>query len=198
MENLIQEHILASSKNLSALASNTDLHSTLLRAVDEIATAYRNGGCLFAIGNGGSAADAQHLVAELVSKLNKDRTPIKAFALTTDTSILTAIGNDYGYEKVFSRQVRSNMTSKDVLLAITTSGNSPNVMLALEAAKEVGCKTILLTGPSGGKCKSMADFSILANGSHTAQIQESHLVLYHLLCYLIERKLVDLGLCKYL
>ena len=110
---------------------------------------------------------------------------------------MTAIGNDYGYDHTFERQVRGLMTSNDVLLAITTSGNSPNVLAALQAAKKMNVKTILLTGSTGGKARDMADVNLLTPGANTAAIQENHITIYHTLCYLIELGLVEKGLCKY-
>lgn len=184
-------------ENKKLLSADTELKKQLGHATELIIQAYSKGGCVFAIGNGGSAADAQHFIAELVSKLSKDRDPIKGFALTTDTSILTAIGNDYGYDHTFERQVRGLMTENDVLLAITTSGNSPNVLAALQAAKKMKVKTILLTGSTGGKAKDMADVNLLTPGANTAAIQENHITIYHTLCYLIELGLIDKGLCKY-
>lgn len=186
-----------SEKNIQQLVLNKEVQQQVAKAAETMVKAYEKGGCLFAAGNGGSAADAQHLIAELVSKLSKDRTPIKGFALTTDTSILTAIGNDYGYEYTFERQVRGLMTSNDVLLAITTSGNSPNILRALEAARKKDIRTVLLTGPTGGKAKDLADLCILVPGSHTANIQQNHIVIYHTLCHLIELGLVEKGLCQY-
>ncbi len=193
----LDQALEGSAKNLTALSQNQKLKSELVAVTKAIIEKYKAGGCLFAAGNGGSAADAQHLVAELVSKLSKDRTPIRAFAMTVDTSILTAVGNDYGYEKSFSRQVYGLMKPNDVLLAITTSGNSPNILHALKACKEIGATSILLSGREGGEAKTMADHVLLAPGSTTAQIQEAHIVMYHNLCYLMELGLVDAGLVKY-
>ncbi len=188
----------SAAENAARLRDSKEVQAQLVTAAEMVVQAYVGGGCLFAAGNGGSAADAQHLVAEMVSKLQKDRTPIRAFAMTVDTSILTAIGNDYGYDLLFHRQVRGLMSKKDIFLAITTSGKSPNILKALEACKEVGCKSILLTGGDGGPAKKLADHTILAPGSFTAAIQENHLVIYHLLCYLIEKGLVAKDLCRYL
>jgi D-sedoheptulose 7-phosphate isomerase len=186
-----------SAKNLTVLSQSTELKNKLVAITNMLVDKYKAGGCIFAAGNGGSAADAQHFVAELVSKLSKDRTPIRAFAMTVDTSILTAVGNDYGYEKSFSRQVYGLMKPNDVLLAITTSGNSPNILHALKACKEIGATSILLSGRSGGEASSMADHVLLAPGSNTAQIQEAHIVMYHNLCYLLELGLVQAGIVKY-
>lgn len=193
----VQKCFAQSAKNTLELADSNETIDALCAASRMIVEAYLSGGCLFVAGNGGSAADAQHLVAELVSKLSTDRTPIRAFALTVDTSILTAIGNDYGYEKTFSRQVCGLMRHQDVLLAITTSGKSPNILAALAAAREIGAKTVVLTGRDGGSTREMADLAIIAPGLETANIQECHLVIYHTLCRLIEADLVHSGLCRY-
>jgi D-sedoheptulose 7-phosphate isomerase len=196
-ESIVKEAFQVSAKNLTQLAESGSVIQSLVKAAEMAVDSYKKGGCILACGNGGSAADAQHFIAELVSKLSKDRTPIKGIALTVDTSILTAIGNDYGYEWSFHRQVMALMNKNDILLAITTSGNSPNVLRALEACREVGGKSILLAGRDGGKAAALADHSIIAPGAHTGNIQEGHLVIYHTLCYLIERGLIDAGLCKY-
>ena len=195
---VMKSHFNELAMNAGNLAKNSTIHNSLLSAVELIKTAYLAGGCLFAAGNGGSASDAQHFIAELVSKLNKNRTPIRGFALSVDTSILTAIGNDYGYEHVFERQVLANMRPHDILLGITTSGNSLNIIKAFEACRELGCKTILLTGRGGGKTpKELCDVLIDAPGENTAAIQEMHLSIYHVLCYMIELEFIEKGLCHY-
>lgn len=158
-------------------------------AVQTIAKCYRSGGRLYIAGNGGSAADAQHLAAEFVSKLARDRDPLPAEALTVDSSILTAIGNDYGFDKVFSRQIHGKMGNKDVFLGITTSGNSPNILEAVKACKEKKIPTIIFAGRDGGAVKSQADFCIIATGNKTSVIQEVHIVLAHTLCECIENEI---------
>lgn len=197
-EKIVADGFATAAENAARLRDSKEVQAQLVKAANMVVNAYVNGGCLFAAGNGGSAADAQHLVAEMVSKLSQDRQPIRAFAMTVDTSILTAIGNDYGYDLLFHRQVKGLMSKKDVFLAITTSGKSPNILKALEACKEVGCQSILLTGKDGGPAKKLADHTIIAPGDFTAAIQEGHLVIYHLLCYLVEKGLVARGLCRYL
>lgn len=174
----------------SFLANDSEL-DTFEQAVRMLVKAYEQGGRLYIAGNGGSAADAQHLAAEFVSKLARDRAPLPAEALTVDSSILTAIGNDYGYEKVFSRQVAGKMTQKDVFLGITTSGKSPNIMLALQECRARGIKTIVLTGHDGGTVKDLADFTIIATGPKTSTIQEIHIVLAHSLCESVENSLFN-------
>jgi D-sedoheptulose 7-phosphate isomerase len=155
-------------------------------AIEALLEVYKHGGKLFLAGNGGSAADSQHLAAEFISKLVFDRNPLPAQALTTDTSTLTAIANDYGYDNVFSRQLEANATKKDMFLAITTSGNSPNLLKALTFCKENQIKSILFSGKGGGEAATIADFSIVASGKETASIQEIHILLGHSMCEYIE------------
>ncbi len=196
-EAIIKKAFEDSEKNISSLASNSEVKKSLIACAQTIIESYKRGGCLFVAGNGGSAADAQHIVAELVSKLHRNRTPIRAFAMTVDTSILTAVGNDYGYELVFDRQVRGLMKPEDIFLGITTSGNSKNMIKAFQACREIGCTSILLTGEKGGECLSLADKAIRVPAAQTPHIQEAHLVVYHTLCYLIELGLIESGQCKY-
>ena len=141
------------------------------------------------MGNGGSAADAQHLAAEFVSKLAADREPLPAEALTVDTSILTAIGNDYGYEELFARQIIGKVNKDDCVLAITTSGNSKNILRGLEVCSERRIASVLFAGKDGGMAKDLADFCVLAPGDHTGTIQETHIVLAHTLCGYIENQM---------
>ncbi|MEO5969570.1 MAG: SIS domain-containing protein [Bdellovibrionia bacterium] len=169
----------------------------VITASEVIKKSYLNDGSLFVAGNGGSAADAQHLVAELVSRLSRDRSPIRAFAMTVDSSILTAVGNDYGYEILFSRQVEALMRPQDIFLGITTSGNSKNILKALVKCREMGITSIIMTGPTGGKTKDLADYLITVPSEETQLIQEGHSALYHALCQLIEDDLIEAGLCKY-
>jgi D-sedoheptulose 7-phosphate isomerase len=166
------------------------VHSQIFEdATNDVINRYKNGGRLYIAGNGGSAADAQHLAAEFVSKLAKDRNPLPAEALTVDSSILTAIGNDYGFEKVFSRQIQGKATDKDIFLAITTSGMSPNILEALRKCIELNIPSILFTGKDGGKAKSLATYTIIAPGESTAIIQEIHLLMEHTLCQSVEIEL---------
>ena len=159
------------------------------KAAEVILASYRRGGRLYVAGNGGSAADAQHLVAEFVSKLARDRAPLAAEALTVDSSILTAIGNDYGFEHVFARQVQGKMTERDVFLGITTSGQSVNILKALDVCRENSIPTIVFAGRDGGPALEKADHCIIANGEMTSTIQEMHIVLAHSLCEYIERSI---------
>ena len=158
-------------------------------ATNEVIKRYKLGGRIYIAGNGGSAADAQHLAAEFVSKLAKDRNPLPAEALTVDCSILTAIGNDYGFEKIFSRQIVGKVTPKDIFLAITTSGMSQNIIEALKVCREMGIPSILFTGKDGGLAKSLANYTIIAPGNTTAIIQEIHILMAHTLCQCVEIEL---------
>ena len=156
------------------------------KAVDIVVERYKQGGRIYIAGNGGSAADAQHLAAEFVSKLARDRAPLAAEALTVDSSILTAIGNDYGYDMVFARQLAGKATIKDVFLGITTSGQSANILKALERCRRMGVPSIVFCGRDGGPAKAMADHCIVAPGIATSTIQELHIVLAHTLCECVE------------
>jgi D-sedoheptulose 7-phosphate isomerase len=156
------------------------------KAVETVVDRYKHGGRIYIAGNGGSAADAQHLAAEFVSKLARDRAPLPAEALTVDSSILTAIGNDYGYDLVFSRQLAGKATAKDIFLGITTSGQSPNILKALEQCRTMGVPSIVFCGRDGGQAKAMADHCIVAPGIATSTIQELHIVLAHTLCECVE------------
>ena len=155
-------------------------------AVDAVIKSYKAGGRLYIAGNGGSAADAQHLAAEFVSKLARDRDPLPAEALTVDSSIITAIGNDYGYDMVFSRQILGKARPKDIFLGITTSGKSPNILKALEQCKILGIPSIIFSGRDGGPAKHLANYVVIVPGLATSTIQELHIVLAHTLCESVE------------
>lgn len=146
----------------------------------------RRGGKILVCGNGGSAADSQHLAAEIVGRFQKERKPWPAIALTTDTSALTSLANDYTFDIVFARQVQALATSKDILLAISTSGQAKNVLAAIKTAKKIGAKTIGLTGQDGGGLAKAADLALIMPGETTARIQELHICVIHILCELIE------------
>lgn len=197
MKKFIDEAFISSMSNIKIMSESEAVKNSVVDAANLIIESYKQGGQLLAAGNGGSASDAQHMIAELIVKLGPDRSPIRGIALSTDTSILTAMGNDYGYDFIFSRQVYAHMRPQDVFLGITTSGNSPNIIKALEAVKKVGGKSILLSGKDGGKCKTLADVTILAPGSVTNMIQECHIIIYHTLCFLIENGLKEAGLIKF-
>jgi D-sedoheptulose 7-phosphate isomerase len=153
----------------------------------EIVQAFRAGRFLYVFGNGGSAADAQHLAAELSGRFYLDRDPLPAFALTVNSSAVTAIGNDYGYEDVFARQLRGCVKAGDVVIGISTSGTSKNVVKAMEVAKKAGAKTVALCGRKGKPLAQMSDHALTVESDDTARIQEIHEMLFHLLCYEVER-----------
>ncbi|MBF0351838.1 MAG: D-sedoheptulose 7-phosphate isomerase [SAR324 cluster bacterium] len=171
------------------LLADSNFLSLLQEACDHSVQAYKQGNKLLIAGNGGSAADAQHIAGELVSRFYFDRPALAAIALTTDTSILTAIGNDYGYEKLFSRQIEGNGVKGDVFLAISTSGNSPNIVNAIETAKSMGIFVIGLTGSSGGKMGTLCDLCLKMPSNETPRIQEGHILVGHLICSWIEHRL---------
>jgi D-sedoheptulose 7-phosphate isomerase len=154
-----------------------------------ISHALSNGSTLFWCGNGGSAADSQHLAAELVGRFKNDRRPLRSIALTTDTSVLTCVANDYSYEDVFSRQVEALARPGDVILGISTSGHSENILRALRSAKVLSVITLCLLGKNGGTARAMADHAIVIPSESTARIQEAHILIGHILCDLIEQEM---------
>lgn len=182
----LKKNLEASMQAKNQLLADETCLGQFSAAVDAVVKQYKQGGRIYIAGNGGSAADAQHLAAEFVSKLARDRAPLPAEALTVDSSILTAIGNDYGYDLVFSRQIAGKATLKDVFLGITTSGNSPNILRALEQCRSMDIPSIVFCGRDGGKAKAMADYAIVAPGVATSTIQELHIVLAHTLCECVE------------
>jgi D-sedoheptulose 7-phosphate isomerase len=164
-----------------------DSHADVVaRAADVLVETIRAGGKIMVFGNGGSAADAQHIAAELVNRLNYDRPPIAAIALTTDTSILTSVANDATFADLFERQVRALGRKGDAVIAISTSGNSPNVLKAVEAARELGIKIIALAGRDGGRLAPLADVALVVETESTQRVQETHITIAHILCELIE------------
>lgn len=160
----------------------------LIQGAQAMGQAVKKGGKILIMGNGGSAADAQHMAAEMVGRMLIDRRPLPAIALTTDSSNLTAVGNDFGFDQVFLKQVQALAHKNDVILAISTSGNSKNVLLAVEEAKKIGCCVIGLTGGSGGKLKGIADIPLNATlGKNSSRIQETHIFAVHSLVDLLDR-----------
>jgi D-sedoheptulose 7-phosphate isomerase len=186
MRNMVANQLAETVGVLSAVAKDSALHEALIEAAEQTAASLRRGCKLMVAGNGGSAADAQHLVAEFVSRLVNDRPALRAVALTTDSSILTAVGNDYGYECVFARQIEALGQPGDVFLAISTSGNSPNIVRALELARSTGILTIGLTGKTGGRMLNLCDYCLRIPSTVTMKIQEAHLALEHIFCMLVE------------
>lgn len=186
MRDTVVAQIADTMEVLTATSRDVELHNLLIAAARETSLSLKNGHKLLVAGNGGSAAQAQHIVAEFVGRLVKDRVALPAIALTTDSSILTAIGNDYGYEHVFARQIEALGQPGDVFLAISASGNSPNIVRALEVAALNGIKTVGLTGKGGGKMMASCDYCLRAPSSVIMKIQEAHLVVEHIFCMLVE------------
>jgi len=188
LSKLIQKKLEEGITVLEAVTADFALHSVVNAAAERTASALKSGHKLMVAGNGGSAADAQHLVAEFVSRLCEDRPAMRAVALTTDSSILTAVGNDYGYERVFARQIEAIGQAGDVFMGISTSGNSPNVLRALERCKEVGIVTIGLSGRTGGSMPGLCDYCVCIPSDVTMYIQQAHLALEHIFCMIVEER----------
>jgi len=159
------------------------------RAARRVVECYRAGGKVLVMGNGGSAADAQHFAAELVGRYRRERRALPAIALTTDTSILTAVSNDYSFADVFRRQIEAHAVRGDVVFGLSTSGNSENVCRALDLARQRGAATIAMTGGSGGRMRDLADLALIAPSSETPRIQEAHITMIHIVCDLVEAEL---------
>ena len=180
----IKEFLYESAEVKKAVADT--LADKILEAINMTRTSYQNGGKLLLMGNGGSAADAQHIAAEFVGRYKKERRPVAAIALTVDSSILTCVGNDYGYDQVFSRQVEALTNKEDVVIGISTSGNSENVIRGIEKAREAGANTIGLLGHQGGKLKDKVDLAIVVPSENTARIQEAHITIGHIICEILD------------
>jgi D-sedoheptulose 7-phosphate isomerase len=187
MIDLVRRQLQQSIDTMTQVLNDETIHKAVFNAGRLTAEAMHNGKKLLVCGNGGSAADSQHLVAEFVSRLTVDRPALRAIALTTDSSILTAIGNDYSYDNVFERQVEALGIEGDVLMTISTSGNSKNCVKALKQAKAMGIHTIAYTGNKGGVMAELADINVIIPSSITMNIQESHLALEHIFCMIVER-----------
>lgn len=188
-QDLLSRNLHESIEAKQSLITDSIARWQFVEAVTQLISCYQAGGRLYIAGNGGSAADAQHLAAEFVSKLARDRNPLPAEALTVDSSILTAIGNDYGFEFVFSRQLEAKLRPADMFLGITTSGNSPNILCALDVCRLKGIKSILFTGRDGGHAAARSDFPIIVSSARTSTIQELHITLAHSLCECVESTL---------
>ncbi|RDU63956.1 D-sedoheptulose 7-phosphate isomerase [Helicobacter sp. MIT 14-3879] len=177
-------HIDIAQNTLKSLVNDISKASKIM--IDSL----KNGNKIMVCGNGGSAADSQHFAAELSGRYMADRDAISCIALTTDTSALTAIGNDFGFEFIFSRQIEALAKSGDILLAISTSGTSPNIIRAIDVARSRNCKIIGLSGKDGGNMNDVADLNIVVPSSSTPRIQEMHLIIEHILCNIIEREFI--------
>jgi D-sedoheptulose 7-phosphate isomerase len=179
-------------EHLEVAGSLSSLASTVSNAVDLMYTSLAAGGQLLVAGNGGSAADAQHIAAELTGRFLIERRPFRALALHANTSSLTAVGNDYGYEHVFARELTAHARTGDVLLAISTSGNSPNILCAIEAARQCQVSVIGLTGETGGQMRAVCDICICVPTRSTPRMQEMHITIGHTICELLEERLARL------
>lgn len=186
MEHLIIERFNDAQKLLGLTASDKEIILTINEISKTIVRAYKNGGKLFIAGNGGSAADAQHIAAELVSRFYKERRALAAESLTVNTSNLTAIANDYDFSLIFARQLEANARKGDVFWGISTSGNSRNIISAIIKAKELNMKVIGFTGKNGGAMSNMCDFIIKIPAEDTPRIQESHILIAHIICEIVE------------
>jgi len=185
-KNIVINQIKSSIEVKQTILFDSQLINTIEKAAEVITKTYQNNKKTLLAGNGGSAADAQHIAGEFVSRFYFDRPGIPSIALTTDTSILTAIGNDYGYEKLFSRQIQALGNEGDIFIGISTSGNSPNVVAALEECKKKGIYTIGLTGQAGGEMAELCDITIKVPSMETPRIQESHILIGHIICCIVE------------
>lgn len=188
MQNKIQEIIRASIATKEGILANQEMLATIEKVVTLVTEAYRQGKRLYFCGNGGSAADAQHLAAEFTGRFYKNRKALPAEALHTNTSYLTAVANDYSFDLVYARMVEGTMNAGDILFGFSTSGNSANILLAFEAARNIGVTTIGFTGSHGGKLKPLCDYLFNVPSDDTPRIQESHILLGHIICQLVEAK----------
>ena len=187
MKDLVQKQLAQSIATMQAVLADQHIADTIVAIGELTAKAMRSGHKLLVAGNGGSAADAQHLVAEFVVRLTVNRPALRAVALTTDSSILTATGNDFGFDRLFERQVEALGQPGDVFLGISTSGNSTNIIKALHQAQKMGITTIGFTGNDGGKMRELCDYNVIIPSAVTMNIQESHLALEHIFCMVVER-----------
>ena len=189
LDHNIREQMRETARNLDTMAADDELVGRIAKVAAACVAALGNGRKLLFAGNGGSAADAQHLAAELVSRFAYDRPGLPAFALTTDTSVLTAIGNDYGYERLFARQIEAVGSAGDVFFGISTSGRSPNVLNALDVARAKGLVTVGMTGHAGGQMLPRCDHLLRVPSDSTPRIQEGHIAIGHAICQIIEAEI---------
>ncbi len=193
MKQIIKTEILRAVAVMQMMAEDTALHATIEAVVAHCVAALTRGNKLLFMGNGGSAADAQHLAAEFVSRFAFDRPGLSAFSLATDTSVLTAIGNDYGYDQVFARQVQAVGKSGDILFGISTSGRSPNILCGLIEGRKLGLTTVGLAGNAPGEIAERCDYCLHVPADETPKIQEGHSVIGHIICRLVEQNLYGAG-----
>lgn len=185
----IKQRIIDSISVKNDLLTNQVLLNTVRETIDVIVRTIANSGKIVLCGNGGSASDALHFAGEIVGRFQKERNPWPAVVLNADVATLTAIANDYGYDDAFARQARAHLTSKDVFIGISTSGNSTNVIRAVDIAKEIGASTVAFLGKDGGQLANLVDYPIVVPCNTTARVQESHIMLIHIICELVEAKL---------
>tara|TARA_Y100000748_G_C15490102_1_gene486157 strand:+ start:965 stop:1564 length:600 start_codon:yes stop_codon:yes gene_type:complete len=189
----IKKQIEDSFRVKQSILQNEEIIQLILDISKEAIDAYKAGNKTILAGNGGSAADAQHIAGEFVSRFYFDRPGLPSLALSTDTSVITAIGNDYGYKKVFSRQIQANGKRGDIFIAISTSGNSANILEALKESKKHGIITVGLTGKSGGLMKELCDYCICVPSNETPRIQEAHILIEHIICSIVEEEIFGKG-----
>jgi D-sedoheptulose 7-phosphate isomerase len=192
-DDMVAAHFRRSCETLDRAADDAELRAAIYGISETITRAFRDGGKLLLAGNGGSAADAQHIAGEFLSRLNFDRNPLPAVALTTDSSVLTAIGNDYGFDRAFERQIRGLGRPGDVFIGISTSGRSPNIIAALQAARAIGVTTIGFSGAGHRDMTALCDHYLAAPANETPLIQQIHIVAAHAICGLVERNLFGGG-----
>lgn len=193
MKNYIRNQIKNSYEIKKNIMENDDIIEIIEKVAKKTLEVYKNGNKTIIAGNGGSAADAQHMAGEFVSRFYFDRPGLPSLAITTDTSIVTAIGNDYGYERVFARQIEANGREGDIFFGISTSGSSPNIVEALKTCKEKGIITVGLTGEKIGKMDELCDYVIKVPSSETPRIQESHILIEHMICAIVEEEIFGKG-----
>ncbi|NLC87194.1 MAG: D-sedoheptulose 7-phosphate isomerase [Clostridiaceae bacterium] len=191
MKDKVKDCFLQSIECKKKILEDNILLDNVVKIAEKIIEAYKTGHRVYICGNGGSAADSQHFAAELVGRFIIERKGLPATAFTTDSSILTAIGNDYGYDTVFKRQVEALVEKDDIFIVISTSGNSANLVLALNEAKKIGATTIGLLGKTGGKCKEFCDIPVVVDWTNTPNIQEAHITIIHIICKMVEDKLYE-------
>ena len=193
MISYIKEHFKDSINTKEKILQDENLLSLIREVALECIKPYKNVNKIILAGNGGSAADAQHIAAEFVSRFYFDREGLPSIAITTDSSILTAIGNDYGYERLFARQIEAQAKKGDIFIGISTSGNSANIIEALKMCKSKGVISVGLTGESGGKMRDLCDYCIKVPSNKTPRIQESHILIGHIICAIVEEELFGNG-----
>lgn len=196
MNSIIRERIQDSIEVKRGLLTNEKLLQTVSDLADAIANCIKNGGKVVLCGNGGSASDALHFAGEIVGRFQKERSAWPAVVLNADVATMTAIANDYGYDNVFARQAEGHVNPGDVFIGISTSGNSENVLQAVDAAKKKGAKTAALLGKDGGKIGKLVDYPVIVPSMVTARVQESHIMIIHIICEIVEVELGNLGSLK--